>query len=69
MRNKTKSLQCLPLAPPFFPGLTSLLIFYLLLLSGAEDGEWGLQSVHHTLSLPLIPPQGDDSSHASPTPA
>ena len=33
------------------------------------DGEWGLQSVHHTLSLPLLPPQGEDSSHSAPAQA
>ncbi|KAK4828543.1 hypothetical protein QYF61_027219 [Mycteria americana] len=33
------------------------------------DGEWGLRSVHHTLSVPLLPPQGEDSSHSSPAPA
>ncbi|KAK4814103.1 hypothetical protein QYF61_008198 [Mycteria americana] len=33
------------------------------------DGEWGLRSVHHTLSLPLLPPQEKDSSHSSPAPA
>jgi len=33
------------------------------------DGEWGLWSVHHTLSLPIIPPQGEDFSHSSPAPA
>ena len=26
-------------------------------------------SVHHMLSLPLLPPQGQDSSHSSPAPA
>lgn len=29
-----------------------------------RDGEWGLPSVHHTSSLPLLPPQGVDSSHS-----
>ena len=32
------------------------------------DRERGLQSVYHTLSLPLLPPEGEDSSHYSPTP-
>ncbi|NXC66527.1 PLCZ1 phosphodiesterase, partial [Anhinga anhinga] len=32
------------------------------------DEEWGLWSVHHTLSL-LLPPQEEDSSHSSPAPA
>jgi len=32
-------------------------------------GEWGLQSVHHTLSLPILPPQGEDSSHSAPAPS
>jgi len=32
------------------------------------DREWGSWSVHHTLSLPLLPPQGEDSSHSSPAP-
>ena len=40
--------------------------FYLLPSSGA--GGWGLRSVHHTLSLPLLPPQGEDSSHSAPAP-
>jgi len=31
-------------------------------------GEWGLWSVRHT-SLPLLPPQGEDSSHSAPAPA
>jgi len=30
------------------------------------DGEWGLWSVHHTLSLPLLPPQREDSSTLCP---
>jgi len=30
------------------------------------DREWGLQSVHHTLSLPLLPLQGEDSAPSSP---
>ena len=29
----------------------------------------GLQSVHHTLSLSLLPPQDEDFSHSSPAPA
>jgi len=33
------------------------------------DGEWGLRSVHHTLSLLLLPPQREDSSHSSAAPA
>ncbi|KAK4818457.1 hypothetical protein QYF61_013663 [Mycteria americana] len=33
------------------------------------DREWGLRSVHHTLALLLLPPQGEDSSHSSPAPA
>ena len=37
--------------------------------SGAGGREWGLRSVHHTLFLPLLPPQGEDSSHSSPAPA
>ena len=52
--------------PPFFPGSQYL---YLPPPTGMGDGEWGLQSVHHTLSLPLLPPQGKDSSHSSPAPA
>jgi len=32
------------------------------------NGEWGLRSVHHVLSLPILLPQGEDSSHSSPTP-
>jgi len=34
-----------------------------------KDGEWGLRSVHHTFSLPLLPPQGEDSSHSASAPA
>lgn len=30
------------------------------------DGEWGLQSVHYTLSLTIFPPQGEDYSYSSP---
>lgn len=34
------------------------------------DGEWGLQPVHHTLSLQILPPLGgDSSSHYNPPPA
>jgi len=33
------------------------------------DGERGLWSVHHTLPLPLLPPQQEDSSHSAPAPA
>jgi len=32
------------------------------------NGEWGLRSVHHTLSLPLLPPQREDPSHSAPAP-
>ena len=32
------------------------------------DRGWGLRSVHHT-SLPLLPPQGEDSSHSAAAPA
>lgn len=32
------------------------------------DGEWVLKSVHHMLSLPLLPPHGEDSSCSSPVP-
>lgn len=32
------------------------------------DREWGLQSVHQTLSLLLLLPQGEDSSQSSPAP-
>lgn len=56
---------------------------YLVLPSGIEVREWGLQSFHHTLFLLLLPPQGrtihtlllqcevpltgDSSTQASPT--
>jgi len=33
------------------------------------DGEWGLRSVHHTLSLPLLVPWEEDFSRSSPAPA
>jgi len=42
---------------------------YLLPLGGAEGQGTGVGSVHHTLSLPLLPPQGEDSSCSSPAPA
>ena len=59
-----------PHPSPFFPGLTLLPIFSTSSPRVAQgDREWGLQSVHHTLSLPLLPPQGEDSSHSSPAPA
>jgi len=32
------------------------------------DAKWGLWSVHHTLSLPLLPPQGR-THHTTPAPA
>jgi len=32
------------------------------------DGQWGLQSVHHTLSLLLLPPRREDCSHSAPAP-
>ena len=32
-------------------------------------GKGGFGSVHHTLFLPLLPPQGEKDSHASPCPA
>ena len=69
MRNKNQILKHLPPTPPFFPGSTSLPIFSISSLPEAQgDGEWGLRSVHHMLFLPLLPPQGEDSSHSSPAP-
>lgn len=52
--------------PPFFPGSVPI---SLPSLQWLEDREWGLQSVNHTLSLPLLPPQGKDSLHSSRAPA
>ena len=69
MRNKTKSYKDLPPTPPFFSGLTSLPFLSLLPRVVQGDREWGLWSVHHTLPLPLLPPQGEDSSPSAPAPA
>ena len=64
---------------PFFLALTSLPIFCASTPWAVQgDREWDLQSVHHTLSLPLlpphalpllqcgVPPMGDSSSQTSP---
>ena len=71
MRNKTTSSKHLPPAPPFFLGLTLLLNAlpspHPQVAQG--DREWGLRSVCHTLSLLLLPPQGEDFSHSSSAPA
>jgi len=69
---RSKNLNLKTLSPYLsFPGLALLLIFLSTSSPRAAqgDGEWGLQSVHHTLSLPLLPPQREDSSHSSPAPA
>jgi len=49
------------------PNLRNTFPPHLSILSGV-NGEWGLWSVHHTLSLPLLPPQAEDSSHSAPAP-
>jgi len=52
-----------------FPGSASLPIFSASSPRAArEDGEWRLWSVHHRLSLPLLPLHGEDSSHSVPAP-
>jgi len=64
-RNKNQSKKHLPLTPSFFLGSASLP--GSLLPSPSSAGEQGveLQSVQHMLSLPFLPPQGEDSSHSS----
>ncbi|XP_049649850.1 uncharacterized protein LOC126035357 [Accipiter gentilis] len=67
MRNKNKSPSP---TPPFFPGSTSLLISLPPPPERCRGTGTGvLWSVHHMLSLPLLPPQGEDSSRSSPDPA
>ena len=69
MRNKTK---CQNTFPPHLPSSRAQLhsrILYLPHPAVQGDGEWGLRSVDHTLSLPLHPLQGQHSSHSSPAPA
>jgi len=66
MRNKYKSSS----HPSLLPGLNFIPEFSTSSPQAEQgDGEWELWSVHHTLSLPLLPPQGEDSSHSAPAPA
>jgi len=69
MRKKTKSYNTFP--PPFPSSRAQLHCRFSPSSPRAVqgDGEWGLWSVHHTLSLPLLPPQGEDSSHSALAPA
>ena len=55
--------------PSLLPGLDSWILSSSPPWVVQGDREWGLGSVHHTLSLPLLPPQGEDSSHSAPAPA
>lgn len=76
--NKTIIFKHLPPSPPtpFFLGSTSVAVFFTSSSPVAQgmfqrDREWGLWSLHHTLSLPLLPPQKENSSHfadSSPAP-
>jgi len=55
--------------PSLLPGSTSLPIFSPSSPQVAQgDREWGLWSVHHILSLPIHPPQWEDSSHSALAP-
>jgi len=45
-----------PPSPSPFPGSTSLLFSLPPSPAAWGDGQWGLWSAHHTLSLPLLPP-------------
>ncbi|KAM9639019.1 uncharacterized protein ACIBXB_013710 [Morphnus guianensis] len=69
MRNKTKSQNTFPPPLPSSRAQLHSQILYLTPPAAQGDREWGSQSVHHTLSLPLHPLQGQDSSHSSPAPA
>ena len=70
MRNKTQILKHLHPTPPSLPDLTSLLIFSTSFSPAAQGHtESGLQSFHHTLSLPFLPPQLEGSLLSSPAPA
>lgn len=53
--NKIQVLKHLPTTPPSFT-------FIYLLPSSVTGGKWGLWSVHHSSSLPFLPPQWEDSS-------
>lgn len=56
--------------PCFFPGLEKKGREVISSPPEAQgDGECGLCLVHHMPALPLLPPQRQDSSHASPAPA
>jgi len=55
---------------PFFPDLNLLLIFSTSSTQVVqEDREWGLRSVHHMFSLPLLCSQGEEDSCFCPAPA
>lgn len=62
------NLKTLPPTPPFFWGSTSLLISSPTTPSAVQgDGECGLWSVHYTLPLLLLSPQGASSPQTSST--
>jgi len=70
MRNKTKSLKKNLPHPSLLSGLiftTEFSTFSPQMMWG--DWERGLWSIHQTLSLLLLPPHGEDSSHSSTAPA
>ena len=54
MRNKIKSSNHLPSYPAFL-GFTLVLMFSTSFCAVERDREWGLQSVHYTLYLLLLP--------------
>jgi len=66
VRNKPRSSNTFP--PPLPSSRAQLHSRFSPCSSRAAqgDGEWGLRSVHHLLSLPILPPQGEDSSHSAP---
>ena len=66
VRNKTRSYNIFPSPfPSSWAQFDSCFSISSPLVAQGE-GEWGLRSVNGTLSLPLLVPQGEDSSHSSP---